>query len=845
MRERRKNMKNFLKAISIVLCLLIMYTSSAVIYIADDEVYIEQSENIIDEKIYCNATLEEEFADNRVLVVLDKKVGSINKKHKKSFFGLGGISNIKDLTEIQERKDNTLTVDEETFRQIIQLELPTHSKKNVLNVIKWLEKIEGIVYAGPDYIIGNAETETNDVRFIEQTDLANIQIQEAWDITTGSTAVRVGVIDSGIASHPDLNDNVVEGWDFFNNNNVTTDDTDGHGTHVAGIIGAVGNNGVGIAGTAWNISLVPLQVTYDGRHSFLSDEIEAITYATNNNIPILNYSRETSWYSTAFKQAVANYPGLFICAAGNGKLNLDTSKYYAASYDLRNMISVANVTNTEMLVESSNYGKNVVHLAAPGNWILSTVLEEGYATKNGTSMAAPRVTGVAALIYSIRPDLSPLEIKELIMNNVDQIDSLSDKCITGGRLNAYKAVLAATEPQTFTGDVNGDGRSDVILSRNNNGKRALTVYLGKEDGSFKDPITTKSTRNFFYDDPAFIGDFNGDGLTDVVIHWSKNNYRQLLVYISNGDGTFSEGKNLASTRFHDPLQFPCTFLVTDVNGDGRDDFIVHYRTLDGKRNALVYTGTASAPYLIDATTNALESDNTYFENDPVFVGDFNGDGCSDMLVHWVNSFSKRQLLIYKGNRDGTFSAGVNLSSSRDHKPESYPTKFFVADVNGDGKDDFVVHYRNSNGKRCNLVYKGKATDPYLSDALTDALVSTNNYVESDRVLIGDVNGDGRDDMIVQWANSSKKRQLLVYTAKSDGTYNAGVNYSTSNTQDATIYAGTFRIGDVNGDGRDDFIVKWKKDDENRFLTYRGTTTGTFSAAVRTVPSIAIPYYNAE
>ncbi|MGN1155042.1 MAG: S8 family serine peptidase [Agathobacter sp.] len=834
-------MKKFLKAISIILCVLIMFTSSKTVYMAD-KIYIEQSENTSDEKIYCNATLEEDFADNRVLVVLDKNVGSINRKHDKSFFGFFEISNIKDLTEIHE---NAFTVDEEKFRQIIQLELPTHSKQNVLNVIKWLEKIEGIVYAGPDYIIGNAETETNDVRFNEQTDLSNIQIKEAWDITTGSTDVRVGVIDSGIASHPDLNDNVVEGWDFFNNNNVTTDDTNGHGTHVAGIIGAIGNNGVGIAGIAWNISLVPLQVTYDGCNAFLSDEIEAITYATNNNIPILNYSRGTTQYSTAFKQAVANYPGLFICAAGNYKLNLDESDFYAASYSLSNMISVANVTNAGILAGSSNYGKDVVHLAAPGTQILSTVLEEGYGLKSGTSMAAPHVTGVAALIYSIRPDLSPVEIKELILNNVDEIEALNDKCITGGRLNAYKAVRAATEPQTFTGDVNGDGRSDIILSRNNDGKRALTVYLGKSDGSFMEPTTTKSTRNFFYDDPAFVGDFNGDGLTDIVIHWSKRNYRQLLVYISKGDGTFYEGVNLESTRFHDPLQFPCTFLVADVNGDGKDDFIVHYRTLEGKRNALVYVGTASAPYLLDATTNALESNNTYIENDPVFVGDFNGDGYSDMLVHWVNFLGKRQLLIYKGNSDGTFNTGVNLSSTRDHKPETYPTKFFVADVNGDGKDDFVVHFKNDNGKRCNLVYKGKENGSYLSDASTNALTSTNNYVESDPVFIGDVNGDGRDDMIVQWANSSKKRQLLVYTAKEDGTYNAGVNYSTSNTHNANLYAGKFLVGDVNGDGRDDFIVKWKKDDENRFLTYRGTTTGTFSAAVRTVPSIAIPYYNAE
>ena len=110
---------------------------------------------------------------------------------------------------------------------------------------------------------------------------------------------------------------------------------------------------------------------------------------------------------------------------------------------------------------------------------------------------------------------------------------------------------------------------------------------------------------------------------------------------------------------------------------------------------------------------------------------------------------------------------------------------------------------------------------------------------------GDVNGDGRSDMIVQWANDSNKRQLLIYTANADGTYNAGVNLSTSNAQNPPLYAGTFLVADVNGDGRDDFIVKWRYNLtlNVEFLTYCGTAQGSFSAAVRTTPQTSIPYYN--
>lgn len=818
-----------------------------------DENPAESVVSSVEEKIYCNATIDQEFAGGTVLVVLDRNVGAINKVHDKSFFAGVSVEKVVDLTAITNYEtaktsdDIVSQIDEENFRQILRLELSNDSKEYVLQAIEELEKIDGIIYAGPNYISNSFDaTTSDDLFFASQWGLDKIEIEEAWDITTGSSQVRVGVIDSGIASHPDLNANVIAGWDFCNENAITSDDSTGHGTHVAGIIGAVGDNAEGVSGIMWNVSLVPLQITTNDLF-VMNDIIEAITYATNNNIPIINCSIGTYEYDYAYLQAIANYPGLYVCSAGNDNTDTDEVPHYASSFDCANIISVANTTSNDELftdpVEGSNYGITTVHLAAPGTSILSTIPDSGYGTKTGSSMAAPHVTGVAALIYSIRPDLTAAEIKSLILNNVDKVAALSDKCITGGRLNAYKAVRAATEPQTFTGDVNGDGRSDMILSRCVNGKRALTVYLGQASGGFGNPLTTTSSRNFVYTDPAYVGDFNGDGLTDVVIQWRNNNYkRQLLVYISKGDGYFYEGANLSSTRFHDPLQVPSAFFVADVNGDGKDDFIVHYRNSYGNRCTLVYKGTASSPYLIDATTDALISTDTYCQSDSVYVGDFNGDGCSDMLVQWVDD-SSRQLLVYKGNTNGTFSEGENLSSIRLHMPESYPGKFFVTDVNGDGKDDFVVHWRNSNKRRSTLVYYGTSLSPYLVDATTDALTSTNSYVISDPVFVGDVNGDGRSDMIVQWSLNGYY-QFLIYTANANGTYNAAVRLSTSIAYDLNTYAGTYFVADVNGDGCDDFIIKYKNGDNNAFLTLRGTSSGSFLTAVRTIPTIAIPYYNA-
>lgn len=840
-----------IKRVCALLCIAI-FLSSALPVNAQNRESADTTIGAVDEKVYCNATIDQDFEDNSVLVILDRNIGAINKIHEKSFFGEIEIANIVDLTampdyENQKHSNDVLAqVDEANFRQILKLELSASGKECVLSAISELEKIDGIVYAGPDYTYAiPSATVSDDLILSDQWWFSNIEIVEAWDITTGSNTVRVGVIDSGIASHSDLNANVGVGWDFANNNSVTTDDPNGHGTHVAGIIGAVANNGIGVPGTAWNVTLIPLQIINENGSSSSSITIAAITYAMNNNIPIVNHSWGGYTNDSALKEAIAHYPGLYVCSAGNDGEDRDTHPNYPSSFGCANMISVANCTENDSLYEGigpSSYGRNTVHLAAPGTDITSTYLNNQYVSFTGTSMAAPFVAGVAALIYSIRPDLSAAEIKSLILNNVDEVESLEDKCITGGRLNAYKAVRAATEPQTFTGDVNSDGRSDMILSRRINGKRAITTYLGQSDGSFGNPITTQSTRNFMYTDPAFVGDFNGDGLTDMVVHWSNNNYRQLLVYISKGNGKFNEGVNLSSTRFHDPDQLPCKFFVADVNGDGCDDFVVHYRNTSGKRCALVYKGKTTAPYFSDATSDALVSNNTYYHEDPVYMGDFNGDGCSDMMVQWKGENEMRQLLVYKGNTDGTFSTGVNLASTRAHKPGQYPSKYFITDVDGDGKDDYIVHWRNSYGYRYNLVYKGKTASPYVTDATTDALESTNSYKVDDPVFVGDINGDGRSDMIVHWELNGY-RQFLIYTAKNDGTYNTAIRQTTSNQHNPVQFAGSFYVADVNGDGRDDFIVKWRNGSSINYLTYLGTASGSFSDAVRTTPSLTIPYYN--
>jgi len=445
-------MKRRKRILSYLLCLVLLVFLFPISVFASESDPENPEKPVYEEKLYSNATIEDSFDGSSVLVVMDKAVGGINKVHEKEFFGDFPIEEIVDLTYITGNIHDK-GIDEEAFRQILQIKLPEDSKENVLWVMRQLELVEGIRSAEPDYIWDDpfASTTPNDPGFVSgyQWGLTKIQAPSAWDFTTGSKSVRVGVIDSGIsASHPDLLANVTSGWDFYNNNNVTGDDPTGHGTQVAGVIGAVGNNGTGISGVCWNVILVPLQVIYKEPLTGLYKSkttyaASAVVYATNNSIPILNCSLGFSDDNLTFKQAINNYPGLFVCAAGNDGTSNGGSNPYPSVYNYPNIISVANTTNTDSLNPSSNYSSTTVHLAAPGTDIYTTTLNSSYTYVTGTSFSAPFVAGVAALILSANPLLSATQIKDCILSTVDQVAALQNKTITGGRLNAYKAVQKA------------------------------------------------------------------------------------------------------------------------------------------------------------------------------------------------------------------------------------------------------------------------------------------------------------------------------------------------------------------------------------------------------------------
>ena len=322
---------------------------------------------------------------------------------------------------------------EEGIAQIVLLHLRNQNEMAVLAAIDHLNTHPDVVFAEPDYV-EYKHVIPDDPLFRNLWGMTAIHAPQAWDIATGNTQVIVGVLDSGIDSdHPDLRTNITTGTERFNGR-----DQDGHGTHVAGTIGAVGNNRIGVAGVCWRVGLANFKL--GNRRFDLALAIAAIDFARHAGIPILNNSWGSRAYSRALRLAIAQYDGLFVVSAGNNGTNNDARPMYPASYDSQNVISVASTTQNNTLSSFSNYGAHSVDIAAPGSNIVSTDIGNTYSALSGTSMAAPHVAGVAALVKSFKPELTTANLKEVIMQSARQLPALHGRVLSGGIVDARAAL---------------------------------------------------------------------------------------------------------------------------------------------------------------------------------------------------------------------------------------------------------------------------------------------------------------------------------------------------------------------------------------------------------------------
>jgi subtilisin family serine protease len=354
----------------------------------------------------------------------------------------------------------------------LQVVQPRHH--NEQEVIAKLQKSGLVEFAEPDYIL-TASVIPNDPSVVSETEWAlnKISAPAAWDRVHSASNVIVAIVDSGLRiTHQDLQSNLWTNTNEIPDNGIDDDgngiiddahgfngidhsgdisDQAGHGTHVAGIIGAMGNNGVGVAGVTWQVQLMPLKFLDNTGEGSTSDAIACIDYARVHGASVIN----ASWGGpggSALRSAISRARSagiIFVAAAGNDGVNTDRNPDYPASYTLDNVVSVGASDRNDSLASFSDYGGMSVDLLAPGVGIYSTwkTSDSAYVSLDGTSMATPFVTGAFALLKARFPAKTYRELITAVLSSVDKIPAASGKTVSGGRLN-IAAALNQLSPYT-------------------------------------------------------------------------------------------------------------------------------------------------------------------------------------------------------------------------------------------------------------------------------------------------------------------------------------------------------------------------------------------------------------
>jgi len=384
------------------------------------------------------------------------------------------------LADLHNRKRARVLHKFAAFQELQVIELP--AGQNVLDAVREYQASGLVLFAEPDYVVHAVGAIPNDPRYADgtlwslnntgqggRTPGADIDAPEGWGILHDATNVIVAIVDSGLRiTHEDLaanlwvNPNEIANNGLDDDGNGVVDDVNGvsvlngvksgvltdeagHGTHVAGIIGAVGNNGVGMVGVCWRVKLMACKFMDASGNGYISDAVTCIDYARSKGAKVINCSFGSSNSVYSLQTALNNCRTagiVVVAAAGNDGSDNDALPFYPASYTLDNIVSVAASDGNDALAWFSNYGQNSVDVAAPGYVIYSTYpsADNGYTYLSGTSMAAPLVSGVLALMRARYPLESPAQLLRRLYDAADRKAGLAGKCVTGGRVNLFNAL---------------------------------------------------------------------------------------------------------------------------------------------------------------------------------------------------------------------------------------------------------------------------------------------------------------------------------------------------------------------------------------------------------------------
>ncbi|MDD5138831.1 MAG: S8 family peptidase [Verrucomicrobiales bacterium] len=438
----------------------------------------------------------------------------------------------------QARKSEVLR----TFYGIGRLQvLHVPKGETVTSLIAQYQRSGLVEFAEPDYEI-HAAAIPNDPKYTDGTLWglnntgqnggtadADIDAPEGWDVLTAASNIVVAVVDSGINyTHEDLAANMwvspvdgSHGWNAVATNNLPLDDNN-HGSMVAGVLGAVGNNGKGVVGVAWSVQIMACKCLTSTNTGSDSDLIACIDYARTNGARIINASLDSPGYSQALSNAIVATRDagiIFVASAGNGNpgVNIDVSPTYPACFQIDNIVTVAYTTRNDGLGGLSNYGETSVDLAAPGDEVYSTSsgLTSSYYPPfsfikiAGTSFSAPCVSGALALMLAKFPTENYQQIIARLLNATDPLPSLAGKCVTGGRLNLHNAlsppikltVIPTASGAPFQMHLSGGPNRVCVIQVSTNLMSWMPVFTNTTSSSgvfdFADCQSTNSARSFY------------------------------------------------------------------------------------------------------------------------------------------------------------------------------------------------------------------------------------------------------------------------------------------------------------------------------------------------------------
>jgi subtilisin family serine protease len=608
---------------------------------------------------------------------------------------------------------------------------------------------------------------------------ADIDAPAAWDLGTGSASTRVAVVDTGIdITHVDLAANIWvnndpingidddnngfiddrNGWDFHHNDRTVYDfgscgpeAADAHGTHVAGTIGAVGNNSTGVTGVNWTVTLMPLKFI-DCDSGFDSNAIKAIEYAVDNGADVIN----ASWGSTdddALLEDAIEAAGdaglLFVAATGNDGVDMDDTPFFPASHPLDNLIAVAATDNDDDLWEFSNFGGQT-DLAAPGVRIRSTFPEDLYAVASGTSMATPHVTGALALLRSTLGITSPAALRQRILSTVDPlVDLFPGVTESGGRLNLNNAVrqkvlvtetAGTTEPieggpaDTYTVVLTEAPASNVQIALSAQPEVTLsTGLLTFTPANFATPqtVTVSADDDEIEDGPRFARithavtssdpDFNGSPVRSVLARAADNDAAGIVLNpttlsLSEGGSTKSYTVRLKSqptagvTITLDPdsqVSITSATSLVFTTGNWDEPRTVTVRAVNDSKHE-------SSPHNGKVVHRAASSDPDY---DPLSktltVNITDNDSCPVISPGGFMAYGS------------SFTGGVYVA---------------VGDVDGNGCDEIITGAGAGGGPHVRVF----GSDGGLR---AQGFAYASGFTGGVRVGAGDVDGDGRDEII--------------------------------------------------------------------------------------------------